>query len=258
MSALTDEIRAACTEIADNQKEIYQLGYEKGRASVKHIKFTVVSSAEILDFCAFLGMTWRELVASDMANDYFVIKNEKVFYTPYTRDSYWLGCGADDEIVADGVYYALKNLFYGKDEFYVDDDCRYFSDAIEKYNKEKYYVDKNGYVRAKDDRMVIACEGIGACWGVKATEDIDNLGGVSYGLSPDADVIMFNLDYSNAVAKRGGTWAEYCDSIYSNGTWFVDGDSVMGWSSELIQLNGVNVKPTDVIIEGANYEFAYQ
>ena len=248
MNALTDEIRAACTEIAANQKGIYQLGYEDGKKSVKHITFTVLSEgeAEYPTFCAYAGMTWREYVTTDMCTEAFSIINDKIYY----YDD-WLGCSADEMIVDEGLYTPIRDILYGADEFYVSVGGT-FGDMVEEYNKDKYYVDDFDYIRDKDGRMLIWSEGVGTCHGALSHYYYDEM--LSYYLSPDTDVITFTLEYySNTVAKRGSTWAEWCDSLYSNGSYYVNGDSVMGWQGELIQLDGVNVKPTDVITEGAAY-----
>lgn len=253
MSTLTDQIKAKCTTIAQNLKKVYDKGFADGKASVKHITFTILSEgeAEYPTFCAFAGMTWREYVTTDMCTRAFNIINDKICYY-----GDWLGCNADDEIVDEGFYTPFKNILYGTDEFYISRSDN-FEDMVEKYNKDKYYVDDLGYIRAKDGRMLTWAEGVGACQGVLTDNYYDEM--LSYWLSPDTDVIIFTLDYySDAVAKRGCTWAEYCENIaYSNGTFYVNGDSVTNQWGEIIQLDGVNVLPSDVIVEGATYSFYY-
>lgn len=255
MSVSMDEIRAACTEIADNQKKIYALGYADGKASVKHITF-IVQYESWGEYCAFEGMTWRDFVNSDMSSELFAIKNEKVFYVPYPGDEYWLGCEADDEIVDKGMYLPLANILWGDDEFFAHDGFN-LGLCVEIYNEGKYYVDDNGNIRATDGRMLIAGEGWGEMFTVKAGDYVDMSGAISYRLSSDSDVIVFNIDGKECVAKRGYTWEEYANSDYSQYSYTVEGDVVLGSFGGCIQLSGVNVNPTDVIIEGANYEIVW-
>lgn len=263
MSTLTDQIKAKCTTIAQNTKKIFDKGYAEGRASVKHITFSIYLPSrydpnnEISYFCAFADMTWREYVASDMSNGMFVIKDEKALYKPSKWSEYYLGCDADDEIIDKMEYNALYNIIsHTKEPFYVFSSYS-MGENLSLYNQDRYYIDDRGFIRATDGRLLLAAEGFGGYWIVKATEHPD-MEMYSYNLTPDTDLIIFHLGYHDTAVKRGFTWAEFCGSDYANYHYYVSGDTITTEGGEIVQLNGVNVKPSDVIIENADYSYYYE
>ena len=254
--SLTDQIKAKCATVAQNLKRIYDKGFADGRASVKHISFTVYVDWENLSFCAFEGMTWREYVASNMGNGNFVIKNDKAYYKSW-QDK-WLGCAADDKIVDLGYYIPIENIleFYGH-EFYAENGSQVKAAVESEYNRSNYYIDSNGYARTTDGRWLMHAESYYGWCATKGTDNIDN-GYYSYNLSADTDLIIYVMYGSYYLAKKGSTWAEYCDSIYSYNSFHVNGDKITTSAEEVMTLNGVSVKPTDAIIEGANYEIVWR
>ena len=48
MSTLRDQIKAKCTTIAQNTKKIYDKGFADGKASVKHITFSISLPLELM------------------------------------------------------------------------------------------------------------------------------------------------------------------------------------------------------------------
>ena len=250
MSTLTDQIKSKCATIAQNLKKIYDKGFADGKASVKHITFTIENEWEMLNFCAFDNMTWREFVASDMNDGYFSIANDKIYHW-----GEWLGFYADDKIVDKGIYYPLTDILYGDNEFLVANGLN-FGKCVEDYNKDNYIVDDGKYIKTLDGRMLVCGEFINDVWPVEATSYPDT-SFLSYYLTPDSDLILFFNDSNVRVTKRGNTWRDHANSIYSQYSYTIDGDRVIDAWGCIIQLDGKNVNPSDVIVEGENYTFGY-
>ncbi len=56
------------------------------------------------------------------------------------------------------------------------------------------------------------------------------------------------------LAVENMTWAEYCNSA-NNGMFSVEGNTIVMYSDTPFKYNGVNIKPTDKIINGAYYTY---
>lgn len=72
----------------------------------------------------------------------------------------------------------------------------------------------------------------------------------SYTISGGVELIGFTIDGDHYETEDGMTWREWCDSSYNTGGWAIDNDFIWN-SAETVTYNGVEVTPTDVIIEAA-------
>lgn len=246
MSVLTDQIKAKCATIAENQKKVYDLGFEKGKASVKHITFCVNGES----FCAVSGMTWREYVASGMGWN-FTIKNDQIYF--------WgnpLGYSADDEIVDEGYYetLAMFSFSYNSQSYdlycYEEQPWEYWVDS--EFNTIGLYFDNNNYLRTPTGEYVFANTGDDSY-----TLQVDKWSGIEWSEYKAKAVSMCNIVYETIAFDAGMTWEDYVNSSYNAGV-YIDGDFVhhyAGDTDKAYYYNGVQVKPTDLMIDGATYEY---
>ena len=257
MSLVTDEIRATCSEVADNQKKIYDLGYKQGRASVKHITFSISLEWDTVFFCAVSGMTWRTFLESPLSeNDYysFYIEDDLIYF-----DWKVINARLDDEIIDNGYYFCYYTIGSGTEMFYIDSYSSFAESYNSDLNRGRFYIDNNDYVRTTSGKMLLYSEGVNTPYPVES--HLSYYSECSWWWTPDTDVIVFTVSSSyTCTAKRGYTWREFCNNAdYSNCWYVVNGDIITHeWEGVTMQLDGVNVKPDDVIIEGTNYELAYQ
>jgi hypothetical protein len=241
MSELTEQIKAKCATIAENQKKVYDLGFEKGKASVELIAFYVTE----FTFVALKGMTWGELVASDVYQGRFNINNGKIYF-----ESGFLGYSVDHEIVEKGYYEPLASATLLYNSQYLSLSFRYGSVWGEwvgsDFNTLGLYFDDNDLLRTPTGEIVFDEEGKSVSSSLYMYENYDyeakNIGSA---ITP-FEAITFD---------NGMTWGEYVDSSYNTGT-YVDGDFVRHYAGDgAFYYNGVPVKPTDLIIDGAEYQY---
>lgn len=242
MSTLTEQIKAKCLTIAENQKKVYELGYEKGKASVKLIAFYVTEYT----FVALKGMTWSELVASDVYEGRFNISNGEICF-----ESGSLGYSVDDEIVEKGCYepVAIATLLYNSQHLGLK--FRYGTAWGEwvgsDFNTLGLYFD-NDVLRTPTGEIVFNEEGNAVSSSSFMYEnygyEAKNLGSA---ITP-FEAITFD---------NGMTWEDYVNSSYNVGC-YIDGDFVRHWggdSDKAFYYNGIQVKPTDELIDGATYDY---
>ena len=256
MNTLTDQIKAKCTTIAQNTKKIFDKGYAAGRASVKHITFSISSEWDSVLFCAVSGMTWRTFLESPLSendNYSFYIEGDLIYF-----DWKIINARLDDEIIDNGYYVCYYTIGSGTEKFFIDSYSSFAESYNSDFNRGRFYIDNNDYVRTTSGKMLLYSEGTYTPYPVQS--HLSYYSECSWWWTPDSDVIVFTISEKSCATKRGYTWREYCNNLdYSNRWYVVDGDIItQEWEGGTMQLNGVNVKPDDVIIEGANYEFAYQ
>lgn len=142
MSTLTDQIKAKCTTIAQNTKKIYDKGFAEGRASVKHITFSVEGQG----YCALSGMTLREWASSDMSYGEFRLEGDALYH--YNN---LVACNVDDEIIDQNYYWEVYTfyLFYNSQNYslYHYDSMSWYGWVDSEYNTIGLYFDDDGYLR---------------------------------------------------------------------------------------------------------------
>lgn len=91
------------------------------------------------------------------------------------------------------------------------------------------------------------------------------IGGTAYAISftttPTVTTFKFYIEvdgnHGNAgtyTAKTGMTWAEWCDSSYNSSNIHVNrGELTAGHASSVLDSNGIEQSPTDVIVAGETY-----
>lgn len=273
MSALTEQITATCESIAENQKKVYDLGFKEGKASVKHIRFSLYHEWEHIDFCAFEGMTWRELVEQKFSYS-FIIDGNKVKYGDGWLTPIVAGVSADDIIVANGYYETMPPpetwyLIYNGENLSLFRNPEYGAENFVKseYNTIGATIDDSGYLRMPTGEFVyrstMGDEKRYVEGGYPAIS-VNSAGEFYYCTDFIAEQWAdgrFEIDivqYGYSVAFKfvsGMTWQEFAVSNFSNSI-YINGDTV-GHSYgayDALYLDGVKVKPTDVIVSGVEYE----
>lgn len=253
MSTLTDQIKAKCTTIAQNTKKIYDKGFSDGKASVKHITFSISLEWDSVLFCAVSGMTWRTFLESPLSendNYSFYIEGDLIYF-----DWKVINARLDDEIIDNGYYSCYYTIGSGTEKFFIGSYSSFAESYNSDLNRGRFYIDNNDYVRTTSGKMLLYSEGTYTPYPVQS--HLSYYSECSWWWTPDSDVIVFTISRNSCATKRGYTWREYCNNLdYSNRWYVVDGDIItQEWEGGTMQLNGVNVKPSDVIIEGANYEY---
>lgn len=261
MSELTEQIKAKCATIAENQKKVYDLGFKEGKASVKHIYFSILYKDGY--FCAFLGMTWREYVTSSLNRGEFSIKGNVVFYNDELLDT-----EIDDEIVEDGIYIPLYSftVYDGRNTYtlYKGEEWGILDFINSNQNTIGLYIDEVGEVRTPEGKYLYL-----ATYGDAGYPIVDNSYGWFNSSYHDEFVyggefiterkancyFVISLDWErDCYCHLGMTWEEYADSAFSDAIKAEGGEVYheYGYFSGLT-LNGVKVLPTDVIVNGATY-----
>lgn len=123
MSTITEQIRTACSTLADNQSKIYKKGFEEGKASVKHIVFYIIpkyTDNEYVVFCTIEGMTWRDVVSEGYHTEIQLNDNDEVMF-----GGLYVDAKPDDIIVSKGVYKTSHRSYNTDTEGMVHVDIHY-------------------------------------------------------------------------------------------------------------------------------------
>ena len=168
MSTLTDQIKAKCATIAENQRLIYEKGkseggggsYEQGfadgKASVEAISFYV----DYRRFVALKGMTWREYAGSIYdATEEFTIDlfngNDVINFC----GTAYVDASPDDEIVPNGDYRLLEDLYVIDGDNTLRAMRNYYESAESFINSERntigLWIDSSGYIRTATNRYLV-------------------------------------------------------------------------------------------------------
>lgn len=273
MSQVTEQITATCESIAENQKKVYDLGFKEGKASVKHIWFSLYHEWEYFEFCAFEGMTWRELVEQKFSYS-FIIDGNKVKFDDGWQKYTVAGVSADDIIVANGFYKTMPP----PEEWwlhYNDEIISLFRNPEEgvevfvnsEYNTIGATIDDNGYLRMPTGEFVYrSIMGDEKRYVEGEYPAISELSGGEFYYHNDFIIerwadgyLNINIvQYGYPIAFRfvsGMTWREFAVSNFSDGI-AIYGDTVgHSWGAyDALYLDGVKVKPDDVLVDGVTYE----
>lgn len=252
MSALIDQIKAKFASVAENLKKIYDKGYENGRKSTKHITFTIYTDYGE-PYCATLGMTWREWKDAGLDFGSCSIKGDKVYY--YNGVIRYVT--PDSVIVEDGIYEVLMVFNFiqdGQTHTLYNSPTNYVWDwVVSEFNTLGFRFDDEGYL--------VTAAGVGIYemtdWGepIRVTDG-------SYFQGYDWVALdlgtCYVSDFDTINFEKGMTWADYHGSTYWSGSTYItsDDDTIVHYYNETKRLyyNGVKVKATDEMIDGAQYE----
>lgn len=273
MSALTEQITATCESIAENQKKVYDLGFKEGKASVKHIWFSVYHAWEYHDFCAFEGMTWREWVEQKFSYG-FIIDGNKVKYNDGWQTYSVAGVSADDIIVANGYYETMPPpeewwLIYNGETLSLFRNPEYGAENFVKseYNTIGATIDDNGYLRMPTGEFVYRStmgdekryvEGGYSAISVHSADEFYYCTDFIAEQWADGHFDIYIVQHGYSLAFKfvsGMTWQEFAVSNFSDAiNIYVDAVGHTYGAYDALYLNGVKVKPTDVIVSGVEYE----
>ena len=273
MNALKEQIAEACERIAENQRKVYDKGFEDGKASVNHIQFYIYHEWEYINCCAFAGMTWREWV-NKRFDPSFSIEGGEVKY----NDGYQLYTVADvspdDVIVAYGYYETLPppeewNLWYNNKNVTLyrepETGVRNFVDG--EHNTLGFTIDGDGYLRTPTGEFVYRWQQGDEKYFIDpyaAPMNVDSYDNFYYYTEFVAERWAGDLVTINLVSYgwnwefkfvQGMTWQElavsnFSDSLYASESTVAHG---YGYFDELY-LDGVKVKGTDVVRSDVIYE----
>jgi len=86
--------------------------------------------------------------------------------------------------------------------------------------------------------------------------DVDSDFPIYSGSTGDVEAhIIFYINDTEYLARRGMTFAEWVESADNKGGWFVyEDDGIRDSDNAVLQLDGVDVKAADTIADGAHYE----
>lgn len=273
MSTLTDQIKAKCATIAENQKKVYDKGFEDGKASVKHIQFFIYHEWDYIDCCAFAGMTWREWV-NKRFDPSFSIEGGKVKY----NDGYQLYTVADvspdDVIVVHGYYETLPppeewSLYYnGKTvTLYREPETgvRNFVDG--EHNTLGFTIDDDGYLRTPTGEFVYRWQQGDEKYYIEPyatpmnTDSYDEFYYYTEFVAEpwtDGRVSIHIADYDWDLEFRfiqGMTWQELAASNFSDSLYASESTVTHGYGYfDALYLDGVKVKGTDIVRDDVSYE----
>jgi hypothetical protein len=223
----------------------YDAGFEEGKASGKLIKFYVGGYTWV----ALLGMTWREYVECNI-DERFYINNEIIHY-----ESESLGYSADDKIVENGIYESIYTfmLKYNSDIFNLNHySLQSWTSWVESdFNTIGLYFNDEGILKTPTGETVFTSYDLaGFRFPISISMDIEwkEYEALSLGYC--------DLSFETTYFDLGMTWEEYANSIYNNGV-YIDGEAVNHYADGggKYYYNGVQVKPTDKMIEGAYYQY---
>ena len=252
MSALIEEIRAKFAVIAQNFRLIYDKGYADGKKSAKHITFTIYTDYGEY-FCAIAGMTWREWIDAGLDYGLCSINGEDIYY----NNGVVRYVTPDSVIVEDGIYEVLMVFNFIQDGqthrlFY--SPTNYVWDWVASdLNTLGFRFDDNGELVTATGEAIYEM----MSWGepIRITEEAYFQGN---------DWVVLNLgtcsisDFDTLKFEKGMTWADYHGSTYWSGSTYItsDDDTIVHYYNETKRLyyNGVKVKATDEMIDGAQYE----
>jgi hypothetical protein len=251
----------------------YEQGFADGKASVKHIIFSVYVDWEYIDYCAFEGMTWREWVEQKFSS-VFIIDGSKVKYDNGWQEYIVAGVSADDIIVANGYYETMPPpeewwLHYNDEiiSLFRNPECGAEDFVNSEYNTLGFSIDDSGYLRTPtgefvyrsimgDEKRYVEAE--------YPAISVHSAGEFYYcnDFIPeqwaDGEILIYIVEQDRDVCFKfvsGMTWQEFAVSNFSDSI-YITGDAV-GHSCQYfdaLYLNGVKVKPTDVIVSGIEYE----
>lgn len=272
MNSLKEQIAEACEKIAENQRKVYDKGVKDGKASVKHIQFSVYHEWDYIDYCAFEGMTWREWVNAKFAPG-FTIDGDKVKY----NDGYQLytvaDVDADDLIVSGGMYETLPPpeewyLWYNNKNVTLyrepETGVRNFVDG--EHNTLGFTIDGDGYLRTPTGEFVYRWQQGDDKYYIYADEipiNVDSYDNFYYYTEFVAErwadnivsIELFSYGW-NLEFKfvQGMTWQELAASNFSDSLYASEDAVTHGYGYfDALYLDGVKVKGTDVVRSDVSY-----
>lgn len=256
---------SANVNISEGGGGSYEQGFADGRASVKHISFAVYVEWDYIDCCAFEGMTWREMVERKI-NPSFSISGNKV---KYNGDYTIIDVTPDDIIVDNALYEVLPPPEYWRLYFEYDWEPLYRTPeaGIEPFVNSEYntlglYIDDDGYLRTPKDEYVY-CGLLGdEDWFIDPDCGATNVNN-DYGFYSCNDFIAearkadcyADIDgYHSIQFASGMTWRELVDSKFADAISIYENEIYHDYGNwRGLILNGEDVKPDDVIVDGATY-----
>lgn len=269
MNALKEQIAKACERIAENQRKVYDKGVEDGKASVKHIKFTIETGWEYFQGCAFKGMTWREYVDSNFnsAGELY-IENNSVFIWSDKIDA-----KPDDVIVPDGYYVTLpppedwKLIYNRRYQLQRTPGASALDFVNSEYNTLELFIDSEGYLRTPTGEYVYPATNGDEDYYVNPEYDATWQEGESFEYNDnfiaeekfaDSYVTIEGVDYR---ISHGMTWQEFIDSNFSDAMKYdLDSGEIYhaygSWSG--VYLDGEKVKITDELVSDAYYDVGWE
>ena len=251
MSELTEQIRVTCESIAENQKKVYDLGFKEGKASVKIITFYIVTDWEE-EFNALSNMTWRQFAGSVFDKwGSISIRDNKVWYNSSRIDA-----DPDDVIVELGYYRTITVIYLAYNSNTYELSCYYYQNWSEwvesEFNTIGLYFGDDDLLKTPTGETVVADSG------GDYLQEIHRWDIIEWGAYKALKIGECDIHFETALFEVGMTWYDYIDSSYNTGVYLDEMDVIHhfgGNDNETYYHNGVQVNPSDLMIDGATYEY---